>query len=267
MEQKHIASTISQRNIVGSALLYGILFALLFFLPGATALERLRWLDSGICAQMLTHSFYLGGERLPLCARNTGIYLGFLVTLITLSTRGRARAQRLPRRSLSIITTCGVAALAIDGLNSFASDLGLPHLYHPNNFLRLATGLATGLTLAAYTLPLLNRLFWCEFNEKRSITSWKDLLCLLPALALCFLGVASQNTMALYPLALLSSTGVLLALSSINLICLVAISKRDESFMHYSELLPFFNIAFVCSIGEMLILAQLKLTLLHTLGL
>src|SRR5579885_1939577 len=74
------------------ALLYLGLLAALVFLPGASLLDRLRWLDSGICAQIPAHSFYPGGERLPLCARNTGIYLGFIVTLIMLYATGRIPA-------------------------------------------------------------------------------------------------------------------------------------------------------------------------------
>ncbi len=230
-------------------------------------MDHLRWLVSGICAQMATHSFYPGGERLPLCARNTGIYLGFLVTLLTLYASGRGRVQRLPSKSITIVLAGGIVALAIDGLNSFILDLGLPHLYQPNNLLRLGTGLATGLALAAFTLPLLNRLFWCEFNERRSFASWGDILKFLPVLVLCFFAVASQSSPGLYPIALLSTTGVLMALSCVNLICLVSVSKRDESFTFYRELLPFFSVAFLFSIGELLLLAQLKLSILHAFGL
>ncbi len=78
------------------ALCYLGLLAALVLLPGVSLLERLRWLDSGICAQLPGHSFYPGGQRLPLCARNTGIYLGFMVTLVTLYATGRGRVQRLP---------------------------------------------------------------------------------------------------------------------------------------------------------------------------
>jgi len=47
--------------VVGACtLLYLGLFALLVFLPGGSLMDRLRWLVSGICAQMPTHSFYPG---------------------------------------------------------------------------------------------------------------------------------------------------------------------------------------------------------------
>ena len=120
--------------------------------------------------------------------------------------------------------------------------------------------------MAIFTHPILNRLFWCEYNQQRSLPSWKALLAFIPALVLCFFAVASQSIYTLYPLALLSTAGLLIAVSSVNLILIIAISKRDESFKRYRELLPFFGLAFILAIGELLVLAQLKLTVLHTLG-
>ena len=244
-----------------------IMLATLLFFPGASLLNRMSWLDSGICAQIASHSFYPGGQRLPLCARNTGIYLGFIVTLTTLYGKGRGRAQQLPPWPLVILLVGGVITLAIDGLNSFLLDLGAVHLYSPNNFLRLATGLMTGLAMALLILPMLNRLLWRGYSEERSITSWQELLHYLPGLTACFFVVVSQNALILYPIALLSTSGILTAVGSVNLIALVGVSRRDETFERYRELLPFLGFAFLLALGEMLLLAQLKLTLFHTIGL
>ena len=71
--------------IIGLAAAYIVVLALLAFLPGATLIERLRALDGGICAQAPSHSFWPGGQQLPLCSRNTGIYSGFTATLLLLS--------------------------------------------------------------------------------------------------------------------------------------------------------------------------------------
>ncbi|WP_165423750.1 DUF2085 domain-containing protein [Ktedonosporobacter rubrisoli] len=253
--------------IILSLLLYLALLAGLVLLPGPSLLERLRWLDSGICAQMATHTFYPGGEPLPLCARNTGIYLGFIVSLALLHITGKGHAQQLPPGRLCAILVSGVILLALDGLNSLALDLGLPHLYQPHNLLRLASGLVTGLALAALSLPIINRLLWCEYSEQRSISSWSALFPFIFMLIICFFAVASQNIVVLYPLALLSTAGLLSALSIVNLLVIITISKREETFEHYLQLLPLFSIALLLSIGEMLILAQLKLALLHALGL
>ena len=252
-------------SIVLGIFYLGLLMALVF-LPGATLLDRLRWLESGICAQLAAHSFYPGGEQLPLCARNTGIYLGFMITLMTLYAVGRGRVQRLPLRSIIILLVCAGLAMAVDGFNSFFLDLGLPHLYQPHNLLRLATGLAAGLALATLVLPVINRLLWCEYNDERSIPSWLALLLLIPGLTLSFFAIASQNALLLYPLALLSTAGLLTVLSSVNLLVVLAIGRREQTFGRYRELLPFFGLALILAIGELLALAQLKFSLLQALG-
>src|SRR5579875_245164 len=253
-------------NLVLVLFYLGLLAALVFW-PGSTLIERLRWLDSGICAQQPSHSFFPGGQQLPLCARNTGIYLGFFVTLLGLIVTGRGRAQKLPRWPIIAALLLGVLAMAVDGFNSLYLDLGLPHLYQPHNLLRLATGMATGLALAAVTVPILNYLFWRESNEQRSVESWSGLLLLLPGLVLSFFAVASQSWIVLYPVALLSTAGLLSVVSGMDLMIIVAVSKRDQTFERYREILPFFSLALLLAIGELLILAQLKFTVLQALGL
>lgn len=235
-------------------------------LPGGTLIARLQWLDSGVCAQILAHSFYPGGARLPLCARNTGIYLGFLVSLFLLHARGRGRAQGLPPWSVVALLACGVVALAVDGTNSLLFDLGLPHLYTPQNALRLITGLATGLAMAALTLPVLNRLFWREWNEVRSIAAWRELLPTVLLLTLCFCAVVTQTGLLLYPLALLSTGGLAVALSIVNLIVMLAIGRREQAFERHWDLLPFFALALFLALGELVLLANLHIVLALKLG-
>jgi uncharacterized membrane protein len=251
--------------LYGTSILVGLI--VLAILPGASLAERLRWLDSGICAQALTHTFIAGKELLPLCARNTGIYLGYIITFATFALMGRARAQRIPPRALTVVLIFGMLLCAVDGLNSFFLDLRLPHLYQPANAFRLISGLATGLAMAALLLPLHNRLLWCEYNEQASIPSWRMLGGLLLALSLCALMVLAQHVLLLYPLALLSTTGLIAAMGHLNLIVIVAISKRDETFTQTRELLPFYGLAIVCAIGELALLAQVRYLLDASIGL
>src|SRR5437879_11555029 len=131
VSDRHITSSINNTHqaphswvTVGLGSVYLLILAVLVFFPGPSLLDRLRWLDSGICAQLPTHSFYPGGQRLPLCARNTGIYLGFMVTLLTLYATGRGRVQRLPPWPIILLLACGCFAMVIDGFNSLSLDLG-----------------------------------------------------------------------------------------------------------------------------------------------
>lgn len=247
----------------------GFYLALIGFavlLPGGTLLERLRWLVSGICAQIPSHSLYPGGERLPLCSRNTGIYLGFIVTLITLYASRRGRAQRTPPWPIIVVVVTGVLFLAVDGLNSLALDLRLPHLYQPHNLLRLTSGLLTGFAMATLVLPILNQLFWHQYNQQRSIASWTSYLLLLPGLLFSFIACASQSIIILYPVALLSTAGLVTVAASLNIIAILALCRKQETLVYYRDLLPYFALAVVFALGELLILAQGKVWLLHVLG-
>jgi len=70
----------------------------------------------------------------------------------------------------------------------------------------------------------------------------------------------------LYPLAILCTAGVLILLSGVNLVVVVSVSRRDQTFFRYRELLPYFGFALLLTIGELLALAQLKFSLLQFLG-
>src|ERR1051326_520939 len=96
--------------IIGSAGALVVLAAVMVFWPGATLLDRLRALDGGICAPLPPPSFYPCGHGLPLCARNTGIYLGYTIAFITLLITGRGRAAQFPRWPMAIVMGLCIAA-------------------------------------------------------------------------------------------------------------------------------------------------------------
>jgi uncharacterized membrane protein len=98
--------------------------------------QLLVWLDSGVCSQTISHSFWLAGRPLPLCARDLGLFGAFLVALPF--ARGRRGQAWL----------WGLLPLVIDGANSFAFDALHWSLYDPSNPIRLATGVLAGASLA-----------------------------------------------------------------------------------------------------------------------
>src|SRR5687767_4325271 len=77
----------------GCVLFYCIALAALILWPGTPPLERLRWLHSGLCAQVPAHTLFSGDQFLLLCARETGIYTGFLLTIVGLFLGGKGRSQ------------------------------------------------------------------------------------------------------------------------------------------------------------------------------
>src|SRR5437763_14156435 len=75
------------------ALVTGIVFYSLA-MPGDLR-YKLNAMGFGVCHQIDSHSYTIGGHQMPLCARCSGIYLGALACVGMLSVL-RRRSTRLP---------------------------------------------------------------------------------------------------------------------------------------------------------------------------
>src|SRR6476646_6878486 len=95
------------------ALVIGIAF-FSFATPGDLR-YKLDALGFGICHQIDSHSFTIGGHQLPLCARCSGIYLGALACVGMLSVL-RRRSSRLPAWPMLAILIVFFGAMVMDGL-------------------------------------------------------------------------------------------------------------------------------------------------------
>jgi len=108
---------------------------------------------SAVCHGLAERSLSAGGVPLPLCARCTGLYLGFFVTFIYLGVKKRLSGNKPPGLIFLSAAVFGICALMIDGITSYAG------VRDSNNLLRLITGVLCGaplpvlFTLAANFTP------------------------------------------------------------------------------------------------------------------
>ena len=202
---------------------------LLLTLPpaGDATLALARILGYTVCHQLPEHSLSMAGQQLPLCARCTGLYIGFLVGLLGMAIQGKLRASQLPPSTVTGLLLAAFAAMAADGFNSllgFLSDAPPP--YEPSNLLRLITGTAAGASLALLLLPLLNESMWAKPDRSPSVDDLGDLAgyTILAALAVALVG--SEHPALLYPTALASALGVLAALSTAGAALAATLSRR-----------------------------------------
>lgn len=211
--------------------------ALLFVLaPWPFALKVQAFLH-GLCAQRFSHTFLLGGQALPFDARMTGIYGGFLLTFCYLMVMGRARAWRTPPPSVLALLAGFVLVLAIDGGNSTLRDFGLWYAYEPDNRLRLATGLLTGIALAALLCYLLATSLWRHGRWNTATITAPAEVVLLVALQVPFaIAVVSGFGILYGPISIvlvLSAIGVFVTMA---LSMLTLIRRRDQSYRSAAEL-------------------------------
>jgi uncharacterized membrane protein len=193
-----------------------------------------------ICHRIDGRSFHLGDRQLPLCARCTGMYLGAVVGVVGMLLLGRGRAGGMPSRWVMVTLFGFTALMGIDGVNSYLHFFpALPHLYEPQNWLRLITGTGNGLMLAGLILPVLNQTLWRNWEPRPVLANFRELLLLVVAAAVVVVLVLSENVVVLYPLALLSALGVLGLVMALNTtILLIALRRENRALGWAGAVLP-----------------------------
>ena len=197
--------------------------------PPRNVYDLIMWLYTGLCHQIPSRSFFWRGHQFPICARDTGTYLGFLITHILFLRVPFLRRKLKPLTQNVVIAWISlILAIIPFGIDGVTSYLGLRET---TNFIRLATGLlvggALGLIIAVFTLgieediPL--RLFTRESWRKALAPIVLSLLFLLLPLATLPNGIL--NGFWYWTLAV----GIIYVLSSYNhMIALALFGKERE---------------------------------------
>ncbi len=203
-----------------------ILLAML--LPPASILGKADVVGYAICHRIPERSFFLDGHQLPLCARCTGTFLGAIVGLVAMLLLGRRRASRLPPAPVLFVLVLFIGFWAFDGLNSYATFFpGAPNLYQPQNWLRLTTGMLNGLALIIIVFPIFTYTLWRDTTRDSVIKNVWEILAVLPVVALLIWIVQAEISVLLYPLAILSSLGVLIMLVLLNSMVATVVLGRE----------------------------------------
>jgi len=243
-----------------------ILFAIM--LPPSTLLGKADVVGYGICHQLPERSFFLDGHQLPLCARCTGTFLGAIVGLVAMLLLGRRRASRLPPAPVLIILVFFIGFWAFDGLNSYMTFFpGAPNLYEPQNWLRLTTGMLNGLALIVIVFPIFNFTLWRDTTRDSVIKNVWELLAILPVVAVLVWIIQAEISYLLYPLAILSSLGVLMMLVLINSMIATVVLGREGQARTWSQALVPLTVGTALAILQVTVMVLIRAYLTTTLGL
>ena len=142
----------------------------------------LMWLGYGLCHQLPERSLFGGAYQVPVCARDEGIYLGFVVSFIVVAllARGR-RPSEGPRLWVTSVGIVLIVLMALDGLTSYAG------LRTTDNQIRLATGIFAGYAIALFILPLLNGQIWRVQDRSRPLERPWQVLAWLATMPLLYM--------------------------------------------------------------------------------
>ncbi len=223
-------------------------------LSGSVLLKGADVAGYAFCHRISSRSFTIAGRQFPLCARCTGMYLGVILTLVLLLLAGRWRWSQLPPARIMLVLIGFVALMGIDGLNSYSHFFpNIPHLYTPQNWLRLLTGLGTGLAMGAFVFPALAQTLWHEQVWQASLGTWRELFDLVVVAAAAALLIFSNQPIILYVLGLASAIGLVVTVTALNTMILLIVTRRDARMKTWHQAL------FPLGIGLMLAIIQISL--------
>jgi len=214
-----------------------------FYIAPPGLLGKADAVGYAVCHRIDERSFHVFGRQLPLCARCTGEFNAAALALIFQGFVSRRR-NKLPSRGILAVMVVFFLAFAMDGSNSYLYLLkqsspgildAIPNLYVPNNTLRLFTGSGMGIALAAVLYPIVQQTVWRESDERPAL-GWKTFGILTAIVFLVDLLVLTDSPIVLYPVAILSTLGVLGLLTMVFSILWMIIMRTENSFDHFGQL-------------------------------
>ncbi len=206
----------------------------------------------GLCHQLPERSFFGASVQLPVCARDTGIYLGFMIAFLVLQWTHRDRPTRMPPAVVSVLLALGVAAMVFDGVTSYAG------IRPTTNAIRLVTGLLTGYAISAWLLPVLNMELWAEAGRDRVLGSPSRFAAFVVSLPLAFAAIwwLAPLAGALYPVVVAGS--ILFTFIVVNLVIVSLLPPFERRARSVGDLGTPLLIAFVLTLLELWLSAVLK---------
>jgi uncharacterized membrane protein len=166
-------------------------------------MEFMNTIGYAVCHQIPERSIFIDGKQLPVCARDTGLYIGSLLSMVFIITTRRRAHNAIPATFISFSFVFFMLLLGIDGITSY---LGIRTT---TNAIRLATGLLVGIGLPFFMYPLMVDNVLSPGREKRIISTWYEMVLLLLLVATGFLLINNFNTGLFFPISILITGGIL----------------------------------------------------------
>ncbi|MBE2223920.1 MAG: DUF2085 domain-containing protein [Anaerolineae bacterium] len=217
------------------------------------------WMGYAVCHRITERSFTIAGRQFPLCARCTGMYLGVFLVFLLLWLGGRLRRGGMPSTPIMLILMAFVVIMGIDGINSYLHFFpNAPHLYEPRNWLRLLTGMGTGLMMGIIIVPALMQILWRDISYKPVLATFREFAGIIVVALLLVLLLLSNQATINYVLALASTAGLLLIVMSLNVVFLLIVLRREGRAEKWQQIILPLTIGFILAILELSIISTLR---------
>lgn len=206
-------------------------------------LGKLDAVGYAVCHRLDSHSLHVGSLQLPLCARCTGEFNAAAITLVFQILVGRKKSK-LPNRGILALLIVFFLSFALDGSNSYIALMkttypgafsNIPNLYITDNTTRLFTGSGMGIAMASILYPMYNQSIWRASDEQPALT-WPQFGLLAGIVLLIDFGALTDSPLILYPVAIISTLGVLALLTMVFSIVWTMLMRQENAFDNVRQL-------------------------------
>jgi len=206
-------------------------------------LGKLDAIGYAVCHRLDSHSLHVGTLQLPLCARCTGEFNAAAIALVFQGFVSRKK-NKLPDRGILALLIIFFLSFAVDGSNSYLALMKgtyagafdkIPNLYMTNNTTRLFTGSGMGIAMASILYPMYNQSIW-RTSDERSALTWPQFGLLVGIVLLIDFGALTGSSFILYPVAIVSTLGVLALLTMVFSIVWTMLMRQENVFDNVRQL-------------------------------
>lgn len=251
----------------------GVLLLMAFYtltdaahLANSRVLSGADWAGYAICHRITDRSFTIAGRQFPLCARCTGMYLGVFLVFLLLWLNGRLRRGGLPAFPVMLALFGFVVVMGVDGVNSYLHFFpNAPHVYEPRNWLRLLTGMGTGLMMGLVIFPALAQTLWRDAPFTPVIAGFRELAGVLLVAGTAVLLTLSNQPAISYVLALASTAGLLMIVAALNVVFLLIAFRRDGQAVSWREAAVPLAIGLLLTLIELSLISAVRFNLTGTM--
>ena len=164
-------------------------------------MEILERIGYAVCHQLPEKSIFIEGKQLPVCARDTGIYFGSLISLFFILL-SRRRSNSIPVPYISFTFVFFMLLMGVDAVSSYVG------FRETTNSIRLLTGLLVGISLPLFMYPILIDNLFEKHDEEHILKSWYELLLLIFLVISSYLLILYFNVQLYYPVAFATVIGI-----------------------------------------------------------
>jgi uncharacterized membrane protein len=182
--------------------------------------DFIRFVGSGACHQNPQLSFFDGSSYMAVCSRCTGIYIGFISSIIVILVLERKVKTSVPSFKITMALIIFAFFMGLDWLGTTL------RIIEPNNYTRLITGYLVGWFIAILLLPLKNSVIWKTGIEKQYLDNKLRFILWIASGVVIILLFYFTYKEVLFVWSLLLSAGEILLISYLLLILVFALSRK-----------------------------------------